>query len=139
QLCFTGTESRVQGADFDDLESDMRELAQRAWNPREPIEQGGLLKYVHAGEYHMYNPDVIAALQAAVVTGDDTLYRQYAALVNGGPAPTFPALPPLCSRGPPPPLSAFCSRSGPARRSRWRRWNRWRPCWRALTAPACHS
>src|SRR4029077_1970345 len=88
QLCFTGTESRVQGADFDDLESDMRELAQRAWNPREPIEQGGLLKYVHAGEYHMYNPDVIAALQAAVVTGDYTLYRQYAALVNGRPAST---------------------------------------------------
>ena len=89
QLCFTGTESRVQGADFDDLESDMRELAQRAWNPREPIEQGGFLKYVHAGEYHMYNPDVIAALQAAVVTGDYTLYRQYAALVNGRPASTF--------------------------------------------------
>ncbi|HUL18573.1 MAG TPA: glutamate synthase large subunit [Steroidobacteraceae bacterium] len=88
-LCFTGTESRVQGADFDDLESDMRELARRAWNPREPIEQGGLLKYVHAGEYHMYNPDVIAALQAAVVSGDYALYRQYAALVNGRPASTF--------------------------------------------------
>ena len=89
QRCFTGTESRVQGADFDDLESDMRELAQRAWNPREPIEQGGLLKYVHDGEYHMYNPDVIAALQAAVVAGDYGLYRQYAALVNGRPASTF--------------------------------------------------
>ncbi len=89
QRCFTGTESRVQGADFDDLESDMRELARRAWNVREPIEQGGLLKYVHAGEYHMYNPDVIAALQAAVVTGDYGLYRQYAALVNGRPASTF--------------------------------------------------
>jgi glutamate synthase (NADPH/NADH) large chain len=89
ELCFTGTESRVQGADFDDLESDMHELARRAWNAREPIEQGGLLKYVHAGEYHMYNPDVIAALQAAVVTGDYALYRQYAALVNGRPASTF--------------------------------------------------
>ena len=44
--------------------------AMRAWNPRAAIEQGGLLKYVHGGEYHMYNPDVIAALQAAVVSGD---------------------------------------------------------------------
>ena len=69
-LCFTGTESRVQGADFADLEADTQALAARAWNAREPIEQGGLLKYVHDGEYHMYNPDVIAALQAAVVCGD---------------------------------------------------------------------
>ena len=87
--CFTGTESRVQGADFADLEADTRELAHRAWNPREPIGQGGLLKYVHGGEYHMYNPDVIAALQAAVVSGDYAHYRQYAHLVNNRPAATF--------------------------------------------------
>ncbi|HTD31403.1 MAG TPA: glutamate synthase large subunit, partial [Steroidobacteraceae bacterium] len=87
--CFTGTESRVQGADFADLEADTCELAARAWNPREPIGQGGLLKYVHGGEYHMYNPDVIAALQAAVVSGDYAHYRQYAHLVNNRPAATF--------------------------------------------------
>jgi glutamate synthase (NADPH/NADH) large chain len=87
--CFTGTESRVQGADFADLEADTRELAARAWNPREPIGQGGLLKYVHGGEYHMYNPDVIAALQAAVVSGDYAHYRRYAHLVNNRPAATF--------------------------------------------------
>jgi glutamate synthase (NADPH/NADH) large chain len=89
ELCFTGTESRVQGADFSDLESDTLALASRAWNPREPIGQGGLLKYVHGGEYHMYNPDVIAALQAAVVSGDYAHYKQYAALVNSRPASTF--------------------------------------------------
>jgi glutamate synthase (NADPH) large chain len=89
ELCFTGTESRVQGADFSDLEADTRELAQRAWNPREQVEQGGLLKYMHGGEYHMYNPDVIGALQAAVSSGDRALYRQYAQLVNDRPASTF--------------------------------------------------
>jgi glutamate synthase (NADPH/NADH) large chain len=89
ERCFTGTESRVQGADFDDLETDMRALAASAWNPREPIGQGGLLKYVHDGEYHMYNPDVIAALQAAVGSADYALYRQYAALVNERPPSTF--------------------------------------------------
>jgi glutamate synthase (NADPH) large chain len=88
-LCFTGTESRVQGADFTDLESDTLSLATRAWNAREPIGQGGLLKYVHGGEYHMYNPDVIAALQAAVVSGDYAHYKQYAALVNERPASAF--------------------------------------------------
>jgi glutamate synthase (NADPH/NADH) large chain len=88
-LCFTGTESRVQGADFDDLEADARELAARAWNPRDSISQGGLLKYVHGGEYHMYNPDVIAALQAAVISGDAAHYRQFAQLVNSRPPSTF--------------------------------------------------
>ena len=47
--------------------------------PREPIEQGGLLKYVHGGEYHMYNPDVVATLQArgahAATTSDYQAYR----------------------------------------------------------------
>ena len=88
-MCFTGTESRVQGADFTDLEADLRELAARAWNPREAVEQGGLLKYIHGGEYHMYNPDVIAALQAAVMSGDSAHYRQFAQLVNSRPASTF--------------------------------------------------
>ncbi len=100
-LCFTGTESRVQGADFADLEDDTRELAARAWDPREPIGQGGLLKYVHGGEYHMYNPDVIAALQAAVISGDYAHYRQYAHLVNSRPAATFRDLLALKSRGAP--------------------------------------
>ena len=85
-LCFRGTVSRIQGADFADLESDQRALAARAWNPLAPVEQGGLLKYVHGGEYHMYNPDVIATLQAAVMTGDYEQYRNYASLVNERPA-----------------------------------------------------
>jgi glutamate synthase (NADPH/NADH) large chain len=89
ELCFTGTESRVQGADFADLEADLLSLAAQAWDPRAVIGQGGLLKYVHGGEYHMYNPDVIAALQAAVISGDYALYREYARLVNARPAATF--------------------------------------------------
>src|SRR5580698_3272703 len=82
KLCFDGTASRIQGANFSDLEADQKFLSARAWDPREPLEQGGLLKYVHGGEYHMYNPDVVATLQAAVVSGDYERYQQFAALVN---------------------------------------------------------
>lgn len=88
-LCFVGTESRIQGADFDDLEADLKQLATRAWNPREPQEQGGLLKYMHGGEYHMYNPDVVAALQAAVISGDYEHYKLFSQLVNNRPAATI--------------------------------------------------
>ena len=84
-LCFSGTDSRIQGADFEDLKEDALYLAKRAWNPAQGVEQGGLLKYMHNGEYHMYNPDVIATLQAAVMTGDYERYKEFAALVNGRP------------------------------------------------------
>jgi glutamate synthase (NADPH) large chain len=105
QLCFTGTASRVAGADFEDLEADQKELAARAWNPREPIAQGGLLKYMHGGEYHMYNPDVIAALQAAVISGDYEHYKLFARLVNERPASTFRDLLALKSTAQPIPLA----------------------------------
>ncbi len=84
-LCFEGSESRIQGADFGDLQADQLFLARRAWDPAETVEQGGLLKYMHGGEYHMYNPDVIALLQSAVMTGDYAQYREFAALVNERP------------------------------------------------------
>ncbi|MDB6088566.1 MAG: gltB, partial [Gammaproteobacteria bacterium] len=87
--CFVGTESRIQGADFDDLEADLKLLAARAWNPREPMDQGGLLKYMHGGEYHMYNPDVVAALQAAVISGDYEHYKLFSQLVNERPVATL--------------------------------------------------
>jgi glutamate synthase (NADPH) large chain len=104
ELCFTGTESRVQGTDFTDLAADLESLAARAWDPRESLAQGGLLKYVHGGEYHMYNPDVVAALQAAVVSGDYALYRQFAQMVNGRAAATFRDLLALRTRARPVPL-----------------------------------
>ena len=87
--CFRGTTSRIQGANFDDLLDDQKALADLAWEPREPVTQGGLLKYVHGGEYHCYNPDIIATLQAAVTSGDFERYTEYARLVNERPVATL--------------------------------------------------
>ena len=84
-LCFEGTDSRIRGADFADLKADSQYLAGRAWDPSVSVEQGGLLKYMHNGEYHMYNPDVIATLQSAVMSGDYEQYKRFAELVNERP------------------------------------------------------
>ncbi|MDP8984090.1 MAG: glutamate synthase large subunit [Pseudomonadota bacterium] len=84
-LCFEGSDSRIQGADFTDLKADAQYLAARAWDPTETVEQGGLLKYMHNGEYHMYNPDVIATLQSSVMSNDYEQYKQFATLVNERP------------------------------------------------------
>jgi glutamate synthase (NADPH/NADH) large chain len=88
-VCFTGTTSRIQGMNFDDLDQDRRRLAWEAWNRRKSIRQGGLLKYVHGGEYHAFNPDVVAALQEATSSGDYDKYQEYARIVNERPVTTI--------------------------------------------------
>ncbi|HEX2139586.1 MAG TPA: glutamate synthase large subunit, partial [Woeseiaceae bacterium] len=104
QKCFRGTVSRIQGADFEDLLGDQRQLASTAWEPRTPLKQGGLLKYKHDGEYHCYNPDVVATLQAAVRSGDFARYMHYAKLVNERPVATLRDLFALRPAGPRLPL-----------------------------------
>ena len=82
-LCFPGTTNRVGGLGFADLEEDLRRLAADAWNPRKPVRQGGLLKFVHGGEFHTYNPEVVRKLHAAVESDDYERYREFSEEVNG--------------------------------------------------------
>ena len=82
-LCFKGTTSRIQGAGFEELEADQIALHKLAWNARKQVSQGGLFKYVHGGEDHAYNPDVVVTLQQAVRSGEFSDWSIYAGLVNG--------------------------------------------------------
>ncbi len=88
-LCFQGVVSRISGANFADFQQDLTNLAKRAWLQRKPLDQGGLLKYVHGGEYHAYNPDVVGTLQRAVESGEYSDYQAYAKLVNERPVATL--------------------------------------------------
>ncbi|NKI36580.1 glutamate synthase large subunit [Wenzhouxiangella sp. XN79A] len=83
QRCFPGAVSRLGGATFDDLWADQKALARWAWDLRMPIEHGGLYRYVHGGEYHAWNPDVVTALRTAAQTGQRADYQRYKALVDG--------------------------------------------------------
>ncbi|MDX5629496.1 MULTISPECIES: glutamate synthase large subunit [unclassified Brenneria] len=87
--CFQGVVSRIGGANFSDFEQDLLNLSKRAWLKRKTLDQGGLLKFVHGGEYHAYNPDVVTTLQAAVKSGEYGDYEHYAKLVNQRPAATL--------------------------------------------------
>lgn len=105
ERCFKGTVSRIQGANFNDLREDQEQLAAAAWDPRVPVSQGGLLKYMHDGEYHCFNPDVVATLQSAVRTGDFERYMEYARLVNDRPVATLRDLMAVRPLGAPVPLA----------------------------------
>ncbi|MDX3773945.1 glutamate synthase large subunit [Chromatiaceae bacterium AAb-1] len=85
QQCFADIPSRLAGAGFADIEQDLQQLANLAWLKRKPMNHGGLLKYVHDGEYHAYNPDVVQSLQRAVRSGKYEDYQQYSRLVNERP------------------------------------------------------
>ncbi|WP_420592380.1 glutamate synthase large subunit [Bacterioplanoides sp.] len=88
-LCFCGVTSRIEGADFCDFEDDLGIIKNVAWKKRKKLEQGGLLKYVHGGEYHAYNPDVIKNIQEAVQTNSQAAYDRFAELVNERPTATI--------------------------------------------------
>src|SRR5690606_6189436 len=85
EICFSDVPSRIEGAGFEHFEADLKALAADAWKARKPIDQGGLLKFVHGGEYHAFNPDVVAALHKAVQSGDFDDYREYANLTQDRP------------------------------------------------------
>ena len=85
KMCFPDIPSRLEGADFSDIEQDNINLARRAFLPHQKVDHGGLLKYVHGGEYHAFNPNVVNYLQNAVKTGNYDDYRQFAEEVNNRP------------------------------------------------------
>ncbi|NND92445.1 MAG: glutamate synthase large subunit [Granulosicoccus sp.] len=105
-LCFTGTTSRIEGMDFKDLEADAKTLASVAFDPMYGVIQGGLLKYIHGGEYHAYNPDVVQQLQAAVSSGDYADYTRYQKTVDERRPAMLRDLLDLKPRGMPIPIEA---------------------------------
>ena len=84
-VAFTGVASRIAGAGFAELQQDLTIVAARARSKRKTIEPGGLLKFVHGGEYHAFNPDVVMTLQQAVASGDYADYQRYAQYCNVRP------------------------------------------------------
>ena len=83
---FSGTPTRIEGADLDVL---AHEAAQRhaAAYPARPanghtLEVGGRYQYRNGGEFHLFNPSTIHKLQHAVRSGDYAVYQQYAAEVH---------------------------------------------------------
>lgn len=85
ERCFAHAPARIGGARFIDIEAQVQQIHTKAWSSHHKISAGGLLKYVHGGEYHAYNPDVVMSLQKAVNHNDADAYRQFSDHVNHRP------------------------------------------------------
>ncbi|MED5430364.1 MAG: glutamate synthase large subunit [Pseudomonadota bacterium] len=81
-LCFKNSFKRISGSSFEDIELDLSENRDLAWDINKKIKTGGLLKYMHDEEFHDYNPDVVKALQECSMTGRYDDYKKFSDLVN---------------------------------------------------------
>ena len=84
-LSFTNTTSRVKGKNLKDLDKEIRALDDYARSNLSDMNVGGLLKYVHGGEYHTYNPEIVKKLQEAVSSESSEIYKEYSGLVDNRP------------------------------------------------------
>ena len=84
-LCFTNSITRIGGKSLNNLDKELRELNEYARSNLSEISVGGLLKYVHGGEYHTYNPEIVKKLQEAVSSGSEDVYKEYSSLVDNRP------------------------------------------------------
>ena len=83
---FTGTPTRIEGADMNVLADEAQQRHDAAF-PERPanghtLEAGGRYQYREGGEFHLFNPSTIHRLQHAVRSGDYAAYKQYAAEIH---------------------------------------------------------
>jgi len=85
ELCCPKVASKIGGAGFQELENDSRTVAALAWVEQTRPVRDGLYRYMHGGEQHAYNPDVVMKLQQAVASGQWSDYKAFADQVNERP------------------------------------------------------
>jgi glutamate synthase (ferredoxin) len=99
-----GTRSAIGGAGLERFEREALERLAASRAERPQLENPGYYKFRKGGEPHATDPDVVAALQAALAERSPELYERFAELVNDR-APLEPRdLLELVPAGPPVPL-----------------------------------
>lgn len=84
---FTGTVSRVGGISLEDIADQTLARHRTAYPERDIpgpsiLPAGGLYKWRRDGEFHLWRPESIAALQDSVRKEDYSKYREFAACIN---------------------------------------------------------
>ena len=86
ERCFTGAVSRIAGAGFDVIakETILRHAEAFGETPSNftYLATGGLYQWKRDGEFHLWNPDSIAALQDSARNNDYSKYKEFARLIN---------------------------------------------------------
>jgi len=84
--CFSGTVSRINGAGYKEIAREALLRHMQAY-PKEGLNYpylstGGIYQWKRDGEFHLWNPESIAALQDAARLGDYKKYKEFAIRIN---------------------------------------------------------
>ena len=83
---FTGTSSKIGGADLDVIAGEALHRHRQAYARRRPgsldLDFEGEFTFRHDGEKHLWNPTTITRLQHAVIHNDQNAYDEFAKAVN---------------------------------------------------------
>ncbi len=86
---FTGTVSRIEGVDLDELAREVLLRHARAWPDRptelahRDVESGGEYQWRREGEFHLFNPTTVHKLQHSTRSQRYDIFKQYTAAVDG--------------------------------------------------------
>jgi glutamate synthase domain-containing protein 2/glutamate synthase domain-containing protein 3 len=84
--CFSGTVSRIGGVDLDVIAQETIARHKQAYPEREIalpyLSSGGVYQWKKDGEFHLWNPESIAALQDAVWQNNYQKYKEFIQLIN---------------------------------------------------------
>ncbi|MDD5644738.1 MAG: glutamate synthase large subunit [bacterium] len=85
EKCFSGTVSRIGGATFDVIAEETIRRHRSAYISSEDgcmLSAGGVYQWKKDGEFHMWNPDTISALQDAARLENYDRYKEFSSMVN---------------------------------------------------------
>jgi glutamate synthase domain-containing protein 2/glutamate synthase domain-containing protein 3 len=86
EKCFTGTPSRIGGIGLETIAAQTIKRNEQAYpesgfEPPE-LKTGGLYQWKKDGEFHLWNPETISALQEAARNGDYKKYKEFSRLID---------------------------------------------------------
>ena len=86
ERCFSGTVSRIGGAGLRDIARETISTHRGAYPEREGgnslLATGGIYKWERDGEFHLWNPETISALQDSTRTNSYSKYKEFSQMIN---------------------------------------------------------
>jgi glutamate synthase (NADPH/NADH) large chain len=79
---FEGTTARTEGVDIDDIEADLRQRYEIAFEADPELEYQGEYEHRSSGMFHEWNPQSVGTLQKAVRQGNYEEYLEFAEMMN---------------------------------------------------------
>lgn len=81
-LYFTGTVSRIEGIDLDQIAKDTILRHKQGFYEETALDIGGFYQWRRTGETHLWNPDTIFNLRQAARNNDISKYREFSKIIN---------------------------------------------------------